>query len=121
MALQEVDLSAKELNLAFQHLSIHVKDTFPKVLPLEVFTVGGAMIVIILGTRPTTHDVDVSARLLEAYYATEYPDIKKILRELCATTFVELKSQNINLGNDQWLNYAADIFLPTSFSPFGQD
>lgn len=116
MALQEVDLSSKELNAAFGHLSIDVKDAFPNVLPLEVFTVGGAMIVITLGTRPTTHDVDVSAKLLEAQYAGQYPDIKKTFKDLCAKTFVELRSQDIDLGNDQWLNYAADMFLPTSLS-----
>jgi hypothetical protein len=75
--IQETDLTSKDLILAFNCLSAHVKTTFPKVLPLEVFTVGGAMIVILLRTRPTTHDVDVSGKLLEACYHKEYPNIEK--------------------------------------------
>jgi hypothetical protein len=111
--IHEIDLTSLDLILAFDSLSAHVKTTFPKVLPLEVFTVGGAMIVILLGTRPTTHDVDVSGKLLEVRYSKEYPNIKKTFMELCGQTFKELKDENIDLGSDQWVNYAADMFLPS--------
>ena len=76
MALVEVNLSSKHLLFAFERLSTHVKITFSEILPLKVFTVGGAMVVIILGFRPTTHDIDVSSKLLEASYAKIYPNIK---------------------------------------------
>ena len=111
--IHETDLTSKDLILAFERLSARVKTTFPKILPLEVFTIGGAMIVILLGTRPTTHDVDVSGKLLEARYSKEYPNIKKMFMELCGQTFTELKGENVDLGSDQWLNYAADMFLPS--------
>ena len=106
------DLTSDHLILAFDRLSAHVKGSFPKILPLEVFTIGGAMIVIFLGSRATTHDVDVSGKLLETCYGKEYPNIKKTFTELCAKTFAELQGK-IDLGSEQWVNYAADMFLPS--------
>jgi hypothetical protein len=119
MALLEADLTSKHLLLAFDRLSVHVKTAFPEVLPLEVFTVGGAMIVILLGSRPTTHDVDVSGKLLDARYAKNYPNIKSRFKELCGQTFTELRDENVDLGSDQWLNYAADTFLPAGLCTKG--
>jgi len=56
IGLLEADLTSKDLLLAFDHLSARGKTTttFPEALPLEVFTVGGAMIVILLGSRRST-------------------------------------------------------------------
>jgi hypothetical protein len=113
MALLEANLSSKDLLLAFDRLSAQVKTTFPEVLPMEVFTVGGAMIVILLGSRPTTHDVDVSGKLLEARYAKTYPNIKWKFKELCGQTWIALRDEGVDLGSDQWLNYGVDTFLPT--------
>ena len=113
MALLEADLTSNDILLAFDRLSARVQTTFPEALPLEVFTVGGAMIVILLGSRPTTHDVDVSGKLLEARYAKTYPNIKSKFKEICSQTWMALRDENVDLGSDQWLNYAADTFLPT--------
>ena len=112
MALLEADLTSSDLLLAFDCLSVRIKTTFPEILPLEMFTVGGAMIVILLRSRPTTHDVDISGKLLEARYTKSYPNIKSEFLELCRKTFTELRGENVDLGSEQWLNYAADTFLP---------
>jgi hypothetical protein len=104
--INEKDITSKDLRRAFDHLSAHVKTAFPTILPMEVFTVGGAMIVIVLGT--STHDVDVSGKLLEARYGGEYRNIKTTFLELCAQTFSDLKGHNVDLGSEKWLNYAVD-------------
>jgi len=49
--IQEADLTSADLMLAFYRLSVYVKTAFPMILPMEVFTVGGAMVVIVLKTR----------------------------------------------------------------------
>src|SRR5216117_4103714 len=116
--INERDITSKDLLLAFDRLSAHVKITFPTILPMEVFTVGGAMIVIVLGTRPTTHDVDVSGKLLEARYGEEYRNVKTTFLELCAQTFADLKGHNVDLGSEKWLNYAVDNYLPKGLSVY---
>ncbi len=114
--INERDIISKDLCRAFDRLSAHVKIAFPIILPMKVFTVDGAMIVIVLGTRPSTHDVDVSGKLLEARYDGEYRNIKTTFLELYAQTFVELKGHNVDLGSEKWLNYAVDNYLPKDLS-----
>ena len=112
--IQEADLTSADFMLAFERLSVHVKTALPMILPMEVFTVGGAMIVIILATRQSTHDFDVSAKLLQARYGEQYQNIKTTFAELCAKTFNELKAERkADLGSSKWMNYAADMFLPS--------
>jgi hypothetical protein len=112
--IQEADLTSTDLKLAFDRLSVHVKTAFPTILPMEVFTIGGAMVVIVLGTRQSTHDFDVSARLLQACYEAQYQNIKMTFAELCAKTFNELKAERkADLGSGKWMNYGADMFLPS--------
>ena len=110
--INEKDITSDDFRLAFQSLSAHVRTTFPSILPLEVFTVGGAMIVIMLGARKSTHDVDVCGNLLEAQYGEQYPNIKTTFLELCGKTFAELKDQGLDLGSEKWANCAVDNYLP---------
>ena len=64
--------------------------------------------------RGGQHDVDVSGKLLEARYAKTYPNIKSKFKEICSQTWMALRDENVDLASDhQWLNYAADTFLPT--------
>ena len=51
------DIDAVRLQLAFSRLSNYVSETFPDILPLELFTIGGAVIVTVIGSRMTTQDV----------------------------------------------------------------
>lgn len=111
------DLTSADLLKAFNDLSVRVAQAFPKALPLQIYTVGGAMMVITLGSRPSTHDVDVAGGLLVGAYGHDYPDIKNQLAALCAQTYEALKGQGVDLGNAQWLNYGADWFVPNGLFP----
>jgi len=121
MALFKADLLAKNLLFAFDCFSAHGKSTFPEILSFELFTVDGAMIIILLSFRPITYDIDVSRELLETYYVKNYLNIKSTLKELYSQMFMKLIGENIDLGSDQWLNYATDTFLATGLYMKGSE
>jgi hypothetical protein len=107
----EKDLDNAALKIALTRLSKHISNTFPNVLPLVCYTIGGATLVSVIGNRPSTHDVDVSIVLLEARYGHKYPNIHSDFEHLVMQVYNELYYEGLDIG-EMWCNWTVDLVLP---------
>ena len=105
------DIDAMHLQLAFSRLSKYVSTIFPDVLPLELFTIGGAVIVTVIGSRMTTQDVDISIVKLHKKYGDQYPSIQTQFKSIISSVYEDLLREGINIGG-AWMNWAVDLVLP---------
>lgn len=105
------DIDAVRLQLAFSRLSKYVSEIFPDVLPLELYTIGGAVIVTVIGSRMTTQDVDISIVKLHKKYGDRYPSIQAQFKSIILSVYEDLLIEGIDIGG-AWMNWAVDLVLP---------
>lgn len=105
------DLNHAVLQIALTRLSNRISATFPKVLPLICYTIGGAAMVSVIRNRPSTQDVDISIVLLEASYKDIYPNIRSQFKDLVMEVYVELFREGLDIG-ELWCNWMVDLVLP---------
>ena len=106
---QEID--TVHLQLALTSLSKHISTSFPKILPLKLYTIGGALMITIIGNRISTEDVDVSIVKLIEKYGSVYPNIQSQFKEIILNVSQGLRKDGIDIG-DAWMNWSVDLVLP---------
>lgn len=105
------EINALSLQLALTKLSKHIGDEFPKILPFTLYTIGGAVMITVVGNRMTTDDVDVSLVLAQERYGSVYPNIQEQLRRLVEKVREEMEIEGV-LMQQSWMNWAVDLVLP---------
>ena len=75
------------------------------------------MVTTILGTRETTHDVDVSLVMALEHYGGIYPQIVRTVKKCAQEVYDDLLEDGIDLGHGAWLNNAVDMCLIDGISP----
>ena len=112
--MTEQELDPATLQLALARLSKHITSQFPDILPLELLTIGGAVMITIIGNRNTTQDVDVSMVLACERYEHKYPQLKRDMQHLISGVYKELLADGIDIG-EAWMNWSVDLVLPDGF------
>ena len=107
----KVDMDTLHLDLALTSLSKHIANTFPKILPVVLYTIGGAVMITVVGNRTSTEDVDVSVVQLVERYGAIYPKIQSELKEIILEVWEELDAIGIDIGK-LWMNWNVDLVLP---------
>jgi hypothetical protein len=105
------EINALSLQLALTKLSKHIGDEFPKVLPFTLYTIGGAVMITVVGNRMTTEDVDVSVVLALKRYGSVYPNIQDQLKMLVEKVWEEMERDGFPM-HESWMNWAVDLVLP---------
>jgi hypothetical protein len=113
----EVDIDPATLQLALNRLAKKTSLDLPLLRPLTLYTMGGAMITTILGTRATTHDIDISLVMVSEEYGHIYPDIVHTIKQCAEEVYDDLLEDGIDLGHGAWLNNALDMCLIDGISP----
>lgn len=105
------EINALSLQLALTKLSKHIGEEFPKVLPFTLYTIGGAVMITVVGNRMTTEDVDVSVVLALKRYGSVYPNIQDQLKMLVEKVWEEMERDGFPM-HESWMNWAVDLVLP---------
>lgn len=113
----EADIDPAILQLAFNRLALNTSRDLPRLRPSTLCAMGGAMVTTILGTRETTHDVDVSLVMALEQYGGVYPNIVRRDKRCAQEVYEDLLEDGIDLGHDAWLNNAVDMCLIEDISP----
>ena len=106
---QEID--TVHLQLALTSLSKHISTSFPKILPLKLYTIGGALMITIIGNRISTEDVDVSIVKLIEKYGSLYPNIQSQFNKIISNVSQDLRRDGVDIG-EAWMNWSVDLVLP---------
>jgi len=69
------------------------------------------MVTTILGTRDTTHDVDVSLVMAQEHYGHVYPNVVRKIKAFAEEVYQDLFDGGIDIGHGAWLNNAMDLCL----------
>lgn len=107
----EADIDAALLQLALNRLAKKIARDLPLLRPLTLYTMGGAMVTTILGTRSSTHDIDISLVMASEEYGHLYPDIVRIIKQCAEEVYDDLLEDGVDLGHGAWLNNALDMCL----------
>jgi len=113
----EAEINPAILQLAFTRLSLKTARDLPLLRPLTLYTMGGAMVTTILGTRESTHDVDVSFVIALEQYEGIYPHIVQTIKDCVDEVYDDLFEAGIDLGHGAWLNNAVDMCLIDGIPP----
>lgn len=109
--VSDVDIDPATLQLALNRLAKKTSRDLPLLRPLTLYTMGGAMVTTILGTRASTHDVDISLIMASEEYGDMYPDIARRIKQCANEVYDDLLDDGIDLGHGAWLNNALDMCL----------
>jgi hypothetical protein len=107
----KADIDVFYLQAALTLLSKHIANAFPKILPVVLYTIGGAVMITVVGNRQSTEDVDVSVVQLVERYGAVYPKIQEELKDMILDVWSELKKDGIEIG-ELWMNWSVDLVLP---------
>lgn len=69
------------------------------------------MVTTILGTRSSTHDIDISLVMASEEYGHIYPDVARRIKQCAMEVYDDLLEDGIDLGHGAWLNNALDMCL----------
>jgi hypothetical protein len=70
------------LHLDLTSLSKRIANAFPKISPVVLYTIGGTVMITVVGNRTLTEDIDVSVVQLVERYGAVYPKIQSDLKEI---------------------------------------
>ena len=76
------------------------------------------MVTTILGTRNTTHDVDVSLVMAQQQYGYIYPNVVRSIKLCVEEVYQDLLDGDIDIGHGAWLNNALDMCLIDGIAHF---